>query len=66
MRDIDVKKADLIQKLTIEFTLGNMADTLVALAGQDWGKLSPAEVLMIAAQRVRENANYNPVEVLVT
>jgi hypothetical protein len=66
MTEIDKQKADFIQKLTMEFTLNCIAETLIALAAQDWGKLRPAEVLMVAAQRVREQANFKPVEMIQT
>lgn len=64
MKDIDVKKADFIQKLTSEFVLENVADSLHALANKDWGGLTPAEVLIIAAGKIRESADAKKVETI--
>lgn len=62
LKDVDNKKVDLIQKLTMEFAMHSMADSIDELAQQDWTGMTPNDVLMISAQRLRSTIKERAME----
>jgi len=53
---LETQRHDLVQKMTLEFSMHSVADSLHCLSYQNWGDLTPGEVLEIAAQRIRKSA----------
>lgn len=49
----DQQKIDIVQKLTLEFSVQSLCDSLIELSKQEFGQLTTAEVLVMAANNLR-------------
>lgn len=51
------QKIDLIQKMTMEFSMMSISDSLKQLARDRWEGMTPSEVLLICAKKLEQKSD---------